>query len=103
KIQKKPVDLLHIWHELDFITVGLNEPCGSANSTSTPNGTSGLIHLALALLSVVPNSAATERVFSQFGIIHSCLCNCLSSEKVCKQALVRSDMIVRYSSIHCVK
>ncbi|KIK95260.1 hypothetical protein PAXRUDRAFT_73735, partial [Paxillus rubicundulus Ve08.2h10] len=68
-----------------------------------PNGISGLIHLALALLSVTPNSVATEHIFSQFGIIHSCLCNCLSSEKVHKQASVHSDTIVQYGSIHCVK
>ncbi|KIK75533.1 hypothetical protein PAXRUDRAFT_98327, partial [Paxillus rubicundulus Ve08.2h10] len=94
KKEKKPVNLLQIWRELDFITVGL---------IPTLNGTSGLIHLALTLLSVVPNSAATERVFSQFGIIHSCLRNRLSLEKVCKQALIRSNMIAQYSSIHHVK
>ncbi|OAX30679.1 hypothetical protein K503DRAFT_806888 [Rhizopogon vinicolor AM-OR11-026] len=35
------------------------------------NGISGLIHLAMHILSIVPNSAATERIFSQFGVIHT--------------------------------
>ncbi|KIK80246.1 hypothetical protein PAXRUDRAFT_73617, partial [Paxillus rubicundulus Ve08.2h10] len=101
--QKRPVDLLQIWCELDFIMAGLNEPCGSADSTPSPNGISGLIHLALALLLVILNSAVTEHVCSQFGIIHSHLCNNLSLEKVCKQAPVHLDMIVWYGSICCVK
>ncbi|KIK82176.1 hypothetical protein PAXRUDRAFT_154382 [Paxillus rubicundulus Ve08.2h10] len=103
--QKRPVDLLQIWHKLDFITAGLNEPCGSADSPPSPNIISGLIHLTLARLSVILNLVVTEHVFSQFGIIliHSHLHNYLSSEKVHKQALVYSDTIAQYSSICHVK
>ncbi|KIK79829.1 hypothetical protein PAXRUDRAFT_160218, partial [Paxillus rubicundulus Ve08.2h10] len=59
--------------------------------------------LAIHILSIMPNSAATERLFSQFGIIHSRLHNCLSIEKVWKQALVRADTITQYGCLHGVK
>lgn len=40
---------------------------------------------------MVPNSAATERVFSLFGIVHTKLRNRLDKEKVRKQVLVQVD------------
>ncbi|OJA14887.1 hypothetical protein AZE42_12642 [Rhizopogon vesiculosus] len=66
--------------------------------TST-NGASGLIHLAMHILSIVPNSTATEHIFSQFGVIHTKLRNCLDPEKVHKQALVKSNTIAQHGSL----
>lgn len=40
---------------------------------------------------MVPNSAAVERIFSMFGIVHTKLRNRLGKGKVRKQVLVRSD------------
>ena len=82
------MNLIHIWQNMDQIQIGLHDMRSLTN-----NGHSGFIRLAIHILSIVPNSAATKRLFSQFGIIHSKLCNRLSVEKVRKQALVRSDTI----------
>ncbi|OJA07730.1 hypothetical protein AZE42_11995 [Rhizopogon vesiculosus] len=43
------------------------------------------------ILSIVPNSAATERIFSQFSVIHTKLRNRLDPENIRKQALVKSN------------
>jgi hypothetical protein len=51
------------------------------------------------ILSIVPNSAATERIFSQFGVIHTKLRNRLDPEKVRKQALVKSNTIAPHGSL----
>ena len=51
------------------------------------------------ILSIVPNSAATERIFSQFGVIHTKLRNRLDPEKVRKQALVKSNIIAQRGSL----
>jgi hypothetical protein len=48
--------------------------------------------------SVVPNTAATERLFSKFGIVHNKLRNRLSPEKVRKSVLVSMDTIEKYGS-----
>lgn len=88
------MNLIKIWRDSDRITTGL---ASNQNGTAQPtNGRSGLIQLAIHVLSITPNSAATERLFSQFGIIHSRLRNRLSVEKVRKQALVRADTITRH-------
>jgi hypothetical protein len=50
-----------------------------------------LAMFAIRILSVVPNSASVERLFSWFGIIHSKLRNRLQPEKVRKTAVVFSD------------
>ncbi|TFY66832.1 hypothetical protein EVG20_g4259 [Dentipellis fragilis] len=57
------------------------------------NGNAGLANLALRIASIVPNTASTERTFSQFKIIHSALRNRLSHEKVRKQTLIREDVM----------
>lgn len=85
-----------------MITSGLEtDSTGSthASTTASPNGVSGLIHLAMHVLSIVPNSAATERIFSQFGVIHTKLRNRLDPEKVRKQALVKSNTIAQHGSL----
>ncbi|OJA10607.1 hypothetical protein AZE42_11799 [Rhizopogon vesiculosus] len=51
------------------------------------------------ILFIVPNSAATERIFSQFGVIHTKLRNRLHLEKVRKQALVKSNTIAQHGSL----
>lgn len=96
------MNLIQLWRELDTITSGLRtDSTGSTNASTTasPNGVSGLIHLAMHILSIVPNSAATERIFSQFGVIHTKLRNRLDPEKVRKQALVKSDTIAQHGSL----
>jgi hypothetical protein len=55
------------------------------------NGRHGLVHLAMRILSVVPNSAGVERLFSLFGIVHSKLRNRLSPQVVQKSTLVKAD------------
>ncbi|KAG0701711.1 hypothetical protein DFH29DRAFT_805946, partial [Suillus ampliporus] len=86
KRDQKNVNLVQLWFD--------------STTGSPPNGVSGLIHLAMHILSVVPNSAAMERVFSQFGIIHMKLRNRLSPDKVRKQALIWSDTIAQHGSLH---
>lgn len=52
----------------------------------------------MRILSIVPNSAATERLFSKFGIIHTKLRNRLSIEKVRKAAVVSMDAISKFGA-----
>ncbi|KAH7904184.1 hypothetical protein BJ138DRAFT_1167009 [Hygrophoropsis aurantiaca] len=52
----------------------------------------GLGQLAVRLLNIVPNSAAT--VFSHFGIIHTKHRNRLSPEKVRKQTLPKTSDVL---------
>lgn len=51
-----------------------------------------MIALAMRILSIVPNSAATERAFSLMGIIHTDLRNRLDAERVRQTVLVRHDI-----------
>ncbi|OJA20746.1 hypothetical protein AZE42_12026 [Rhizopogon vesiculosus] len=51
------------------------------------------------ILSIVPNSAATERIFNQFGVIHDKLRNRLDPEKVRKQTPVKSNTIAQHGSL----
>ncbi|KIM61543.1 hypothetical protein SCLCIDRAFT_70236, partial [Scleroderma citrinum Foug A] len=98
KREDQNVNLIHIWWNMDQIRIGLHDMRSLTN-----NGRSGFIRLAIHILSIVPNSAATERLFSQFGIIHLKLRNRLSVEKVRKQALVRSDTITRHGFLRGAK
>jgi hypothetical protein len=54
-----------------------------------PNGADGLIYLAMCLASITPNTASTERVFSQFKILHSPRRNRLSHNLVRKMTMVK--------------
>ena len=74
------MNLIHIWQNVDQIRIGLHNE--DAPDGQTNNGRSGFIQLAIHILSIVLNSAATEQLFSQFGIIHTKLRNRLSVEKV---------------------
>lgn len=55
-------------------------------------GRSGLVHLAVHILSVIANSAGSERTFSDFGVIHTKRRNRQGPQKVHKTTLVRSDI-----------
>ncbi|OJA12312.1 hypothetical protein AZE42_12294, partial [Rhizopogon vesiculosus] len=92
-LMQRNVNLIQLWRELDTITSGLGTD--STGSTSV----SSLIHLAMHILSIVPNSAAMERILSQFGVIHNKVRNRLDPEKVRKQALVKSDTIAQHGSL----
>ncbi|THH08490.1 hypothetical protein EW146_g8974 [Bondarzewia mesenterica] len=50
------------------------------HDTKASNGANSIVHLALVVLSIVPNSASTECLFSDFGIIHNKLRNRLHPE-----------------------
>ncbi|KAF6757724.1 hypothetical protein DFP72DRAFT_759455, partial [Ephemerocybe angulata] len=58
---------------------------------TTVHGRSALIDLALRVLSIVPNSASTECLFSMFGSTHTKHCNRLAPEKVHQASVVRLD------------
>ncbi|KAF8960686.1 ribonuclease H-like domain-containing protein, partial [Flammula alnicola] len=70
------VNLLDIWSKM-----------GGPNST----GASGFCNLAIRILSMVPNSAATECTFSTYGNTHMKLRNRLKHKKVHDATLVRMD------------
>ncbi|KII85324.1 hypothetical protein PLICRDRAFT_67453, partial [Plicaturopsis crispa FD-325 SS-3] len=75
--KKQPVNLLCVWWEHD---------------TNTVNGANGVARLALVILSIVPNSAATERLVSKFGSVHSKSRNCTNAERVRKTTLLKTDI-----------
>ncbi|KAL1739260.1 ribonuclease H-like domain-containing protein [Schizophyllum fasciatum] len=97
--QEKPLNLIVIWREWDAVQ---NAPMTTSATPTVgpgptpPNGVSGMARLAMTLLSVVPNSASVERIFSLFGIIHSKHRNRQSPEKVRKAALLRQDTLTRF-------
>ncbi|KII90039.1 hypothetical protein PLICRDRAFT_76459, partial [Plicaturopsis crispa FD-325 SS-3] len=68
----------------------VDEP-DSDNSPPPPplNGEGGLARLAMRILSIVPNSAATERTFSQFGVVLTSRRNRLHPTKVRKMVMIR--------------
>ncbi|KIK36713.1 hypothetical protein CY34DRAFT_93923, partial [Suillus luteus UH-Slu-Lm8-n1] len=86
------VNLVQLWCELDMITSGLKTDSTGSTHTSTTASLNGVS-------SIVPNSAAMERIFSQFGVIHTKLQNHLEPEKVHKQALVKSNTITQHGSL----
>ncbi|KAJ7454143.1 ribonuclease H-like domain-containing protein [Mycena latifolia] len=65
--QKKTVNLVWIWRQLE------GESC---------TGRSGFIKLVIRILSILPNSAGAERVFSVFGLTHTKHHNRLEPQKV---------------------
>lgn len=60
--QNKSVDLVRIWRQVEI--------WGRGNK-----GQNQLAHLAILVLSIMPNSASCERLFSEMGIIHTKLRN----------------------------
>jgi hypothetical protein len=63
---------------------------------SRQNGVTGFVALAMCIVSIVPNTAAMEHLFSKFGIIHMKLCNHLHPDKVRKQVIVRADTMSKF-------
>jgi hypothetical protein len=61
-------------------------------------GRAGFIALAVRILSILPNSAGPERVFSEFGMIHTKRGNRLDPEKVHKTSLLRSDCMKTHAA-----
>ncbi|KAJ3927037.1 MAG: hypothetical protein NXY57DRAFT_1042749 [Lentinula lateritia] len=64
----EPLDLVKLWQSLD----------GNPNNFT---GWSGFVKLAICILSMVPNSAGAEQVFSAFSFAHTKHCNKLNSQK----------------------
>jgi len=88
--------MVNVWRDLalPITTLQAMHPPSEA-----PRGKQGFVRLAMVLMSVVPNSAATERLFSMFGIVHTKLRNRLHPEKARKQVLVRSDTAAKFGVI----
>ncbi|KAF8989859.1 ribonuclease H-like domain-containing protein, partial [Cyathus striatus] len=74
-------------HEIDFTGIW-KKLCG-ANTVQT--GRSGFVKLAIWILTMVPNSAGTECVFSTFGLTHTKTCNQINPQKVHNATLVRMN------------
>ena len=60
--------------------------------TGACNGCNSIVKLAMYILSVIANSAGTERAFSDFGITHTKQCNKLDPEKVHKTGVLKMDL-----------
>ncbi|THV01073.1 hypothetical protein K435DRAFT_929989, partial [Dendrothele bispora CBS 962.96] len=56
------------------------------------NGANGMVRLAMRILSMVPNSASTERILSRFGSIHTKARSRLHVQKVRKMTIVSQDI-----------
>ena len=69
-----------IWGGVDLL---------ATNPLAHRNGATGLAQLAVRILSVVPNSAGCERIFSIFGNIHTKIRNRLHPPLVHKSGLAR--------------
>ncbi|KAJ7747620.1 ribonuclease H-like domain-containing protein [Mycena maculata] len=54
-----PIDLIPLWKRLD-------------GGSSSLTGHSGFVKLAIRILSMLPSSAGPERIFSYFGLTHTC-------------------------------
>ncbi|KDQ07177.1 hypothetical protein BOTBODRAFT_120426, partial [Botryobasidium botryosum FD-172 SS1] len=79
KKEGKSVDILRIWQELDVTGLG--------NA-----GRNQLVHLAILLLSVAPNSASCDRFFSEMGIVHNKLRNRLAYDRVRETSVLKMSL-----------
>ncbi|KAJ7258558.1 ribonuclease H-like domain-containing protein [Mycena rebaudengoi] len=75
--ENKRVSVVKVWEQLD---------------TGLPNGRNGLVKLAIWVLSIVANSAGSERGFSKFGLFLTKLRSQLSIQKVRKMTTVDMDL-----------
>ncbi|EJD36610.1 hypothetical protein AURDEDRAFT_21737, partial [Auricularia subglabra TFB-10046 SS5] len=89
---KAEVNMLNIWRT--WTPIADTE----ALDVLPASGAGRLALLATRVLSVVPNSAGTERIFSLFGFVHTKHRNRLSKDKVRKQVLVRVDTARQHGS-----
>ncbi|KAJ7122705.1 ribonuclease H-like domain-containing protein [Mycena crocata] len=83
----KRVDVVRVWETLD---------------TGESNGRNGLVRLAIWLLSIIANSAGSERGFSKFGIFLTKLRNLLSIQKVRKMNTVDMDLKHKHEELGMV-
>ncbi|THU84866.1 hypothetical protein K435DRAFT_869853 [Dendrothele bispora CBS 962.96] len=77
------VHLVKLWRDFE-----IEDSTGSECS----NGVNGMVRLAMRILSIVPNSASTERVLSRFGSIHTKSRNRLHAEKVRSMTIVAQQI-----------
>ncbi|EJD42146.1 hypothetical protein AURDEDRAFT_20761, partial [Auricularia subglabra TFB-10046 SS5] len=89
KKEQREVNLLRIWRE--WTPISDDDDDVAAPSDLPATGAGRLALLAMRILAMVPNSAAVERIFSLYGIIHTPHRNRLSKEKVRKQTIIRVD------------
>ncbi|PCH39629.1 hypothetical protein WOLCODRAFT_85990, partial [Wolfiporia cocos MD-104 SS10] len=78
---KADINLVIVWRRLH---------CSATNEDG------GLVSFAMCVLSIVPNSAATEQLFSKMGVVQSKHQSCLGSEKVCQMVLIREAVEKQY-------
>ena len=78
--REEDIDLVNVWRGID------------RSDDPICTGRNGVVKLARRLLSVIANSAACERIFSEFGITHTRLCNRLAPETVHKTSVVKMDI-----------
>ncbi|THU98904.1 hypothetical protein K435DRAFT_720273, partial [Dendrothele bispora CBS 962.96] len=82
------VNLVHVWREFEV----------EDNVSRTSNGANGMVRMAMRVLSMVPNSAPTERIFSRFGSIHTKIRNRLGAQKVRKMTILGTQIERTYGS-----
>ncbi|THU88733.1 hypothetical protein K435DRAFT_556512, partial [Dendrothele bispora CBS 962.96] len=70
--ENKPINPLDIWREL------------LPESAADCNGLVGLMRFAIRILSMVPNSAGSEQIFSRFGAVHTKARNRMGAQKTRK-------------------
>ncbi|KIY61000.1 hypothetical protein CYLTODRAFT_415744, partial [Cylindrobasidium torrendii FP15055 ss-10] len=76
--KKQSINIFALWGNYLPARESSEIPAYSTDNLGPPpQGFHGFIKFVLAILSIVPNSAVIERLFSQFGIIHTKLRNCL--------------------------
>ncbi|KAL6307080.1 ribonuclease H-like domain-containing protein [Sparassis latifolia] len=73
-----PLNIVAIWSALD--------------NGSSEAGRNGLVKLAIRILSIIANSADTERVFSDMGLEQTKLRNCLTVERLRKRVMVKMNI-----------
>lgn len=82
---EESVDVLQVWQGM--------------RGETTDHGRGAFIDLALRVLSIVPNSASTECLFSMFGTTHTKRRNRLEPQKVHRAAVVRLDQNRRFRGL----
>ncbi|KZT64566.1 hypothetical protein DAEQUDRAFT_805358, partial [Daedalea quercina L-15889] len=91
ELKHSHVNLVELWR----IKVPIQDDNNDDPTACRPplNGAAGFASLALRIASIVPNTASTERMFSQLKLIPTAIRNRISHEKVWKQSLVRASVM----------
>ncbi|KAG6917691.1 hypothetical protein DXG01_001461 [Tephrocybe rancida] len=89
--EDRGVNLITLWRKLK---PSLGDDPSSA--PEVPQGKRALIELALHIHSATPNSAAMERIFSQFGVKHSKHRNHMHPEKIRKEVLLKTNTLAQF-------